>query len=196
MKRSGTISLGVATTAMAAVLSLGLASAQQSASGEQKPQKPAESKPAQTPDQQRTKSEGDKSAAMTVKAGDIAGDPAKYYGKKVKVRAEVEDVLGRQMFLLDEDKLFAWPDVLVVAPPLTAWAPEDEIVTVVGTVRAFVDVDLRRDYDWDWWGDLDTDVVATFNNRPVIMADSIMTANGAELVKPGAKPGRTSSPNE
>lgn len=172
MKRSGRIRLGVTATAMAAVLSLGLASAQQPAkTGEQKP------------------------SAMTVKAGDIAGDPAKYYGKKVKVRAEVEDVLGRQVFLLDEDKLFVWPDVLVVAPPLTGWAPEDEIVTVVGTVRAFVDVDLRRDYDWDWWGDLDTDVVATFNNRPVIMADSITTANGAELVKPGAKPGHTSSAN-
>jgi hypothetical protein len=120
--------------------------------------------------------------AMTVTAGDIAKTPEKYYGKKVTVRAEVEDVLGRQVFLLDEDKLFAWPDVLVIAPKLTAAVPEDTNVTVTGTVRSFVDADFRREYNWDWWGDLDPDIVVTFRNRPAIVADSVKTTAGTDLV--------------
>lgn len=118
----------------------------------------------------------------TVKAGDIAANPSRFYGQKVTVRAEVEDVLSRQVFLLDEDKLFAWPDVLVITPALSSIVPEDQIVTVTGMVRAFVDADLRREYNWDWWGDLDTDIVVTFRDRPVIIADSVKTQSGTELI--------------
>lgn len=124
------------------------------------------------------------SAATTATAGEIANNPAKFYGKKVTVRAEVEDVLSRQVFLLDEDKLFVWPDVLVIAPPMSSAVPEDEVVTVTGMVRSFVDADFRREYDWDWWGDLDTDIVVAFRERPVILADSVRTQAGTELVKP------------
>lgn len=124
------------------------------------------------------------SAPMTATAGEIAHEPARFYGKKVMVRAEVEDVLSRQVFLLDEDELFVWPDVLVIAPPMSSAIPEDEIVTVTGMVRSFVDADFRREYDWDWWGDLDTDVVVTFRERPVILADSVRTQDGTELLKP------------
>lgn len=121
--------------------------------------------------------------AMKATAGEIANNPAAYIGKKVTVTAEVEDVLGRQVFLLDEDRLFVWPDVLVIAPALAGQAPEDTNVTVSGTVRNFVDVDFRRDYDWNWWGDLDTDIVVAFHNRPVIIADSVKTSSGTELVR-------------
>ena len=120
---------------------------------------------------------------VVVKTGDIANNPAQYHGKRVSVRAEVEEVLSRQVFLLDKDRLIAWPDVLVIAPALTVAIPEDTVVTVIGTVRSFVDADSRREDDWDWWGDLDTDVEVTFRNRPVIVAESVKTAAGAELVR-------------
>jgi hypothetical protein len=122
------------------------------------------------------------SGVTTVTAGEIAQNPTKYYGQKVSVRAEVDDVLGRQVFALDEDELFAWPDVLVIAPPLTGFVPEDQIVTVTGTVRSCVDLDFRLEYDWDWWKDLDTDLSVTFENRPVIVADSVRDQAGTELV--------------
>jgi hypothetical protein len=120
---------------------------------------------------------------MTVKAGDIAANPVQYYGKKVTVNAEVEDVLGAQVFLLDEDRLFAWPDLMVVAPKLTGPVPEDTNVTVVGTVQKYSSTTLRRDYDWNWWNDLDADIEMTFRDRPVIIADSVKSATGAELVR-------------
>lgn len=134
----------------------------------------------QTPQEQKPTGT---TGARTITAGEIAANPTAYYGQKVTVRAEVEDVLGRQAFLLDEDKLFAWPDVLVISPNLTTGVVEENIVTVTGTVRSFVDADFRRDYDWDWWGDLDPDIFVTFRDRPVIIADSIRTAAGMELVR-------------
>ena len=120
---------------------------------------------------------------ITVKAGEIAANPEKYYGKKVMVKAEVEDVLGAQMFLLDEDRLFAWPDVLVIAQKLTGAVPEDTEVTVVGTVQKYTSTTLRRDYDWDWWNDIDVDIEMTFRDRPVIIADSVKSESGTELVR-------------
>jgi hypothetical protein len=136
---------------------------------------------------QDTKQMEKDAAVMTTTAGAIAQNPATYYGKKVEVRAEVEDVLGRQVFLLDEDRLFAWPDVMVIAPALTGYAPEDEMVTVRGTVKAFVDADFRRDYAWNWWGDLHPNVVVAFRDRPAIVAESIRTSTGAELVRAGTR---------
>jgi hypothetical protein len=122
-------------------------------------------------------------APMSVKAGEIAQNPSAYYGKKVSVQAEVEDLLGPQVFLLDEDRLFAWPDVLVIAPKLGTPVEEDTMVTVTGTVRSYVDADLRRDYAWNWWDGMDPDIEVSFRNRPVIVADSIKSAAGTELVR-------------
>ena len=48
-----------------------------------------------------------------------------------------------------------------------------------GSVRP----DFRRDYDWNWWDRLDPDIEVAFRNRPVIVADSIQTAQGSELVR-------------
>ena len=168
-KNYGTFGRGAAVVALAAGLALAPVNAQQ----------PAQDKSQTASGTQQQTTSG---TPMTVKAGDIANNPARYYGQKVTVRAEVEDVLSRQVFLLDEDKLFAWPDVLVITPTVTSAVPEDEVVTVTGTVRAFVDADFRRDYNWNWWGDMDNDISVTFRDRPVIVADSVKTQNGTELV--------------
>jgi hypothetical protein len=142
-----------------------------------------------------TKTTGDKPAATapkpatgtmtgtTVTAGQIADNPVRFIGQRVTVKAEIEDVLGRQAFTLDEDRLFAYPDVLVIAPGLTGVLPEDTNVTVTGTVQTFNDVNMKRDYAWNWWDDLDTDVSPSYKDRPVIMAESILDKDGRELVK-------------
>jgi hypothetical protein len=122
-------------------------------------------------------------APITIKAGELADNPDRYYGQVVRVTAEVEDVLGRQAFVLDEDRAFAFPDVLVITPAVTALLPEGTVVTVTGTVKAFLDAELRRDHAWNWWTDLDTDVPASFNGSPVLVAGSIIDKDGRELVK-------------
>jgi hypothetical protein len=47
--------------------------------------------------------------------------------------------------------------------------------------------DLRRDYDWTWWDRFDVDLDVTFRNRPSIVADSVRTADGRELIRQASK---------
>jgi hypothetical protein len=127
--------------------------------------------------------------AMDATAGQIAGDPAGFVGRSVRVKAEVEDVHGPRAFTLDEDRVGAEPDVLVLAPQTIPRNLENKQVTVTGPVRTFVRVELEREYEWFDAGDFgDPDVVARFETRPVIMARSIRDAEGRELVPAAGAP--------
>ena len=109
-----------------------------------------------------------------ISPGAVAAAPASYYGKVVTVKGEVERVVHSNLFTLDEDRLGAGPDVVVVLPQKGA-APvaDDWDVVVSGTVRPFVWAELKRDYDWL---DADASLVAEFESRPVIVADSVRRA--------------------
>jgi hypothetical protein len=56
---------------------------------------------------------------------------------------------------------------------------DDTLVTVTGTVRPFRWAELSRDHRWFQF---DPRLRRAFQARPVIVADSIVTATGAELL--------------
>ncbi|MFP3939406.1 MAG: hypothetical protein ACLF0P_03785 [Thermoanaerobaculia bacterium] len=122
-------------------------------------------------------------------AGELAAEPRLYYGGVVQVSAEIEEVFGNQSFSLDEERLLAGPDVLVLLPRQpAAELPEGERVRVVGHVRPLVMTELERDYDWfdfdlfsDWYEQMDLEVETRV--RPVIIAGSVTTDDGRELVE-------------
>jgi hypothetical protein len=120
-----------------------------------------------------------------ISAGKLAKDAKKFYGQTVTVKAEVEDFLGPNMFTLDEDAILAGADVLVLVPAgVTANLTHDQKVTVVGKVREFVESELDKDYDWFDNGKLvDVKTKVDFKTRPVIVATSVRTDAGADLVK-------------
>jgi hypothetical protein len=120
----------------------------------------------------------------TISAGKLARDAKKFYGQTVTVRAEVESVLDDHTFTLDEDDILAGPDVLVVVPRGTARGlKHDDVVTVTGIVRPFVQAELERDYDWFKDGKiLKKDVKVDYKTRPVLIAQSVRTASGSELI--------------
>ena len=125
-------------------------------------------------------------SGMQATAGEVAKNPEKFYGKKVQITAEVEDTYSPHAFTLDEDTAFAGPDVLVLNPAPRRESKDDEDVTVHGIVRQFSRAEMERDYkrfDFKW---LESDQSRTdFTTRPVIVADSIKTAGGEELVRAG-----------
>lgn len=123
---------------------------------------------------------------ITITPGELSDHPDRYYGKRVTVTGEVEDVYSRSVFALDEDRLWSTGrDVLVVNPNAAGRATEDGWVTVQGVVRQFnyTDVDnyLVR-HGWQW--DLATVYRTRFATRPVVIADSIMEGT-RELVIDG-----------
>lgn len=56
------------------------------------------------------------SGADAITAGRLAHLPAPFYGKRVRVRAEVERMFSPRVFTLDRDRAFAGPDALVLIP--------------------------------------------------------------------------------
>jgi hypothetical protein len=118
-------------------------------------------------------------------AGKLAKDSKKFYGQNVTVRAEVEDVLDSHSFTLDEDALFAGPDVVVLVPAGfdTSRLAHDQVVVVSGKVRPFVTAELDKDYDWFNNGKVfTTDSKIDYKTRPVLVAETITTADGLTLM--------------
>jgi hypothetical protein len=130
-------------------------------------------------------STGSTTMATPISAGKLARDAKDFYGKTVTVRAEVEDFLGDNMFTLDEDSILAGSDVLVLVPRgVTGNLARDQKVVVTGKVRPFVETDLDRDFDWFDNGKLvNVKTKVDWKTRPVIVAETIRTETGADLVR-------------
>jgi hypothetical protein len=120
---------------------------------------------------------------MVISAGKVAKNAKDYYGKTITVKAEVEDVLGDNMFTLDEDALLAGSDILVLVPRgIAGKLAHDQKVIVTGKVRQYVEADLDKDYDWFDNGKLvDVKEKVDWKTRPVIVADTIKTEAGTEI---------------
>ena len=118
-------------------------------------------------------------------ASKLASDAKKYYGQVVTVRAEVEDVLDRNSFTLDEDAILSGADVLVLVPAGfdTANLRKDQVVVVSGKVRRYVAAELERDFDWFKNGKVVTSSPKVdYETRPVLVADSIRTVDNRDLL--------------
>ena len=125
---------------------------------------------------------------MTISAGKLAKDAKNYYGRTVTVKAEVEDVIDSRSFTLDEDAILAGADVLVLVPAgYTGTLAHDQVVTVTGKVRPYVATELEHDYHWFKNGTLvSRDSKVDYKTRPVLVATSLLTADGRELLAGGA----------
>ena len=122
---------------------------------------------------------------MMLSAGKLAKDGKKYYGQNVTVRAEVEDVLDSHSFTLDEDAVLAGPDVVVIVPAGfdVSRLAHDQVVTVTGKVRPYVMAELEKDYDWFENGKVfTTNSKIDYKTRPVLVAETITTADGRTLI--------------
>ena len=126
-----------------------------------------------TPKQSAGKQPSDAGSTATASVEKIADSPAQWYGKKVTIKARVGDVFSRKVFNVEEEGMIDVDDeVLIVAPKHTTYLNADQIVTVTGTVHAFVRTDIERKFDGlDW--DLAPELLLQFEKRPVIVADVV-----------------------
>jgi hypothetical protein len=116
------------------------------------------------------------SIAPAPKPGEITENPKQYYGRRLAVTGEVEEILSPNTFTLDEDQLFGASDLLVlVANPKTAKTPirEDETVAVTGVLRPFVVADIEREYDLTWDLELRRKLEAEYSTKPVLVVQSV-----------------------
>ncbi|MEM7553084.1 MAG: hypothetical protein AAF378_03130 [Cyanobacteria bacterium P01_A01_bin.84] len=114
-----------------------------------------------------------KSMALAPEPGEITKDPSQFYGKRMAVRGEVEDIQNAKVFTLDEDQLFGAEDLLVfnVAPKQPI--KKDELVAITGTLRPFVVAEFDKEYDLGWDLKVKQKIEAEYKNKPVFVADSV-----------------------
>jgi len=111
-----------------------------------------------------------------VNVGTLEEQPAKYVGQTVSVDAEIDRVYGPRLFTIDEPD---WGDlegeILVhLAPSHVAPVRENDRVTITGTIKRYVSVDVDR--EWGWSG-LDRQVEADLAKRPVLVATRVVGGN-------------------
>ena len=131
--------------------------------------------------EEATPSSTDTTAERTdaeITVADIVGEPETYYGRRVTLEADVDDVIGPRAFALDEDAPLAGGidnDLVVLArEPLPTGALDDEWVDqrvrVTGTVARLDVVEIERELDWDLNPEIETELE---DRRAVLIAESV-----------------------
>jgi len=124
--------------------------------------------------------------ATVTTSGTIAASPDNFVGTKVSLPdAEVRHARSVGVFTLAENEHSLSSDITVIVPtPALDAVEDDEQVSVEGTVRVYNVAEFERDYLWYREADFKADE-SLLLNRPVIVASSVRTAQGTELVAPG-----------
>ncbi len=99
----------------------------------------------------------------------IAEQPnTKLIGKTVTVSGEVEEVISPQAFIIEGDRFFNDPELLVLnvsASPIV----NDSNIQITGTVRQFLKSEIERDFDVR----LTQELAAKFTDKPVLVATAL-----------------------
>jgi cytochrome c556 len=119
---------------------------------------------------------------VPVTASTLAGNPDRFYGEWVSVTGVVEQSLSPLAFAVDQGKLKAPGDVLVLAPRLNGPVDPSTYVTVVGEVVRFDPDEIGRKTK-AYSVDLPSDLVAKYRGRPAILATAIINSKMIDLAK-------------
>ncbi len=106
-----------------------------------------------------------------VTLSDVADNPEAYMGQTVMVTGEVSEILGPQVFRMNEGNLLDIGDEILIvhtAEQAPANLSEDVNIRVTGTVRSFVEAEVDRDF----FG-FDDELYVEYENRVAIVADSV-----------------------
>ena len=104
---------------------------------------------------------------------EVSENPDIYYGQEIALEGEIEEIRNDYAFTLKEEQLIGGDDLLIINATGELIPQEDETVVVTGTVRPFVKAEFERDYDLTWDLDIQQEIEAEYNEKPVLVVDSI-----------------------
>ena len=104
---------------------------------------------------------------------EVSESPENYYGIEIALQGEVDDIRNAYSFTLEEDELFEGDELLIINATGEPTPEEDEAVVVTGIVRPFIKAEFDRDYDLTWDLDVQEEIEAEYNEKPVLVVDSI-----------------------
>jgi hypothetical protein len=115
-----------------------------------------------------------KSMMVAPTPGQITRNPNKYYGQRLAIRSQVDNIQSPVLFTLDESYLLGAEDLLVllIATPKQP-INQGKTVGVIGVVRPFVVAEIERDYGITWDERVRRQLEIDYRNKPVFVADTI-----------------------
>ncbi|ARV59752.1 hypothetical protein BZZ01_14930 [Nostocales cyanobacterium HT-58-2] len=115
-----------------------------------------------------------KSIMLAATPAQITNNPSKYYGTKLSVRGEVDNIQSPVLFTLDEKSLLGKEDLLVllIATPKRA-IKQGQTIGMEGVVRPFIVADIERDYGITWDQRVRQQLEADYGNKAVFVADTL-----------------------
>jgi hypothetical protein len=141
------------------------------------------------PNAQRRRGGGDADAGAPIATNTIVANPQVYYGKPVTITAGVEQVLSKTVFVVDQRKAVSAKEVqaigkpiLVVAPTLIGAVEQKRYLLMKGQIVKFDAAALAKlapGYELD----LASDVAASYQGQPVLIATSVLDSTYVELTK-------------
>ncbi len=116
-----------------------------------------------------------------VTAQQVIENPSAYVGKTVTVSGDVEEIWNPRAFNMDSG--ISGGELLVIGREPFPQIPDagnrayvvSDIATVTGVVRILVTADVNREIGWD----LTPEIVAKYNAKPVLIAQTISFRAGA-----------------
>jgi len=113
---------------------------------------------------------------------DVSDHPGRYYNQQVMLAGSVENLYNRSVFALDDDPLLSTGrTVIVVAPAITRTMIANQTVSVVGELIKFDKGDIEKRFH-GYKLDLGDDLRKSLDDKPVVVATSIRTKDGEELL--------------
>ncbi len=114
---------------------------------------------------------------------EVEEETASYIGREVVVEGEVEEIYGPDTFVLEETgELFNDDEILVIGvDPEYEPIYEGQEVRLTGEVRQFVWREIETEYDLTWDLDLQREMEAEYEGRPVIVAESTFVIDESTL---------------
>jgi hypothetical protein len=125
---------------------------------------------------------------VPVATNTVNANPDAYYGQGVTITAAVEQVLSKSAFAVDQRRVAGAPaptrptDVLVLVPTLQSPVDPKSYVTVMGELVKFDPAEIAKKAK-DYKLDLPADVIAKYNGRPALIANSVITDKFVDLAK-------------
>ena len=122
----------------------------------------------EAPQETTTQSE----ASENVTTEELSDGAEGLIGQTVSLRAEIAETIGESSFLLEDDQLFGGEDILVInasGEPFVLTEGDDTEVQVTGEVQQLVTAEFETEYGLD----LDPELYADYEDRPVVVAQSI-----------------------
>lgn len=117
-----------------------------------------------------------KSIALAPEPGEVTKKPQAFYDKKVAIKGEVKDVVGVNVFTLDEDQIIGGSDLVVVNLSGEPLPNQEKEVIVTGFIRSIAQEDLERYYNLNWSPEVQEKVDTDYVNIPVLIADTMSDA--------------------